>query len=1009
MTAAREELPTEPGRCPQCGTALPAGTTAADCPRCLLKAGLLPPPVQTQPTVRVGSLARPPQELLGPGQEFGHYRIARTLGGGGMGTAFEAEDLESGRRVALKVLSHALDSPEARERFFREGRLAASINHPNSVYVFGTEEIAGTPVISMELVPGGTLQDRVETQGPMPAAEAVDAVLQIIAGLEAAQRVGILHRDVKPSNCFIDPDGTVKVGDFGLSISTAIRTEPSLTATGMFLGTPAFCAPEQLRGDELNARADMYSVGATLFYLLTGRTPFEAKNVVALISTVMEQPAPSPRKWVPHLPQGLAKVVRRCLEKAPSERFRNYAELRQALEPYGTAAPVPATLGLRFVAGVVDLLVLNVFILGLMMLMLGDPMQFLDLSASRSPLAMGFVLGAFIASMLYYGLMEGLRGATIGKALCRLRVVGPTPGAPGVPRALLRAVLYVVLPVAPFWLVFGMDTRAFLDAPGVVQQGMSFSFYIILALLFSTVRRRNGMAAVQDLVTRTRVITRATAASRPAVQVLDSAPASLEGTRQIGPYHVLETLEAGHWLLGYDLRLLRKVWIRLLTAGTPPVPVHLRNLARVTRLRWLTGKRSAEENWDAYEAPSGRALPALATEPQRWSQVRFWIYDLATEIQHAEAEQSLPELDLDRVWITGDGRAKLLDFAAPGCVENAGGARAQAEGAGSRQPAGCGAGVFLSHVATAALGGKRTNERGVAGSFLPLHAQEFLKNLASFVNAEAIVPVLKPLLRRVTEVTRLRRAAVVGGCVVFPLIAGLATVAGTRMLVQFAENHPGVLELNTLLEGRWAMKTFSKQPVPTDEQYGVYIASHFGSLITNQAKWTSPLALALVKGDARRFAERSVAEHPAPRAEEIADAEAALKPFVPPQDLLTFQQMPPHMPFIVAHSTLIFYVGFPALIAALFFRGGLVLRLAGVALVGRDGTRAARWRVFWRALVAWVPVVASIGLYLSPKPSPLSALQWAGLAGLGVLVVISLALPRRSLPDRLAGTWMVPR
>jgi serine/threonine protein kinase len=158
-----------------------------------------------------------------------------------MGTVFEAEDLENGRRVALKVLSQKLDSPAARQRFFREGRLAGSINHPNSIYVFGTEEIGGTPIITMELVAGGTIEERVRANGPMSPAGAVDAVLQIIAGLEAAQRTGILHRDVKPSNCFVDADGTIKIGDFGLSISTAIRMETALTAAGSFLGTPAFC------------------------------------------------------------------------------------------------------------------------------------------------------------------------------------------------------------------------------------------------------------------------------------------------------------------------------------------------------------------------------------------------------------------------------------------------------------------------------------------------------------------------------------------------------------------------------------------------------------------------------------------------------------------------------------------------------------------------------------------------------------------------------------------------
>ena len=320
-------------KCARCGVDLPGNVPDELCPKCLLKAALGTQPI-LGPTGTVGlpGTEAKSRDLPKAGEELGHYRIVRVLGRGGMGAAFEAEDLESGRRVALKVLSHTLDSPDARERFFREGRLAASINHPNSVYVFGTEEIGGTPVISMELVAGGTLQDRVTARGPLPVGEAVDAVLQIIAGLEAAQRIGILHRDVKPSNCFRDTDGTVKVGDFGLSISTTVRTEPALTAAGAFLGTPAFCSPEQLRGEELNLRSDMYTVGATLFYLLTGRTPFEGKSSVQLLATVLEQHAPSPRKFRPEIPHGLASVVTRCLAKQAGDRLRpryNNASLAQ--------------------------------------------------------------------------------------------------------------------------------------------------------------------------------------------------------------------------------------------------------------------------------------------------------------------------------------------------------------------------------------------------------------------------------------------------------------------------------------------------------------------------------------------------------------------------------------------------------------------------------------------------------------------------------------------------------
>ena len=147
-------------------------------------------------------------------------------------------------------------------------------------------------------------------------------------------------------------------------------------------------------------------------------------------------------------------------------------------------------------------------------------------------------------------------------------------------------------------------------------------------------------------------------------------PAGGRSKSVVGPYHVLETLGKSadtEWLLGYDLRLLRKVWIRLVPPGIPPVPASMRSVGRVGRLRWLTGRRSPGENWDAFEAVAGRALASLIQTPQPWRQARFWLFDLANEISAAEKDGTLPPvLAMDRVWITDDGRAKLLNFPAPG-------------------------------------------------------------------------------------------------------------------------------------------------------------------------------------------------------------------------------------------------------------------------------------------------------------------------------------------------------
>src|SRR5262245_51890982 len=271
-------------QCPRCGKQLPPDAPEGLCASCLVGASLetvsgSADDAPTMVSVASASWASGPGEpRLTPGQTWGPYRIGRLLGRGGMGEVYEAESLETGRRLALKLLRSRLEKADDRARFLREGQLAASISHPHTVYIFGSEEIEGLPVISMELLPGGTLKERVAANGPMPPEEAVAAVMDIIGGLDAAQAAGVLHRDIKPSNCFIDDDGAVKVGDFGLSISTLARDVHHDLEAGAFQGTPQFAPPEQLRGEPLDIRADIYAVGATLYYLLTGQPPFDARD-----------------------------------------------------------------------------------------------------------------------------------------------------------------------------------------------------------------------------------------------------------------------------------------------------------------------------------------------------------------------------------------------------------------------------------------------------------------------------------------------------------------------------------------------------------------------------------------------------------------------------------------------------------------------------------------------------------------------------------------------------------
>ena len=299
MNAARKS-------CAECGAELADDAVRGLCPRCLLQAGLGSQPDPDATIAFAGGAGRS-RTLPEAGERFGPYRILRLLGRGGMGVVFEAEEQDTGRRVALKVLGRQFDSPSDRARFLREGRLAASINHPNSVYVYGTEEIDGTPTIAMELVSGGTLQERVKDRGPLPVPVAVEAILDIISGLEAAQAIGILHRDIKPGNCFEDSDGAIKIGDFGLSISTAGRAEANLTASGASWGPPRSARRNNSAARNSSARSDMYSVGGTLFYLLTGACRSRDITSRSSLPTCWRNRCPrratsarkSPRAWWP--------------------------------------------------------------------------------------------------------------------------------------------------------------------------------------------------------------------------------------------------------------------------------------------------------------------------------------------------------------------------------------------------------------------------------------------------------------------------------------------------------------------------------------------------------------------------------------------------------------------------------------------------------------------------------------------------------------------------------------
>ncbi len=278
-------------------------------------------------------------------ERFGPYKVEERIGVGGMGIVYRALDEALQRHVALKTLLPALAAdPEFVARFKREAQSAAALNHPNITQIYTIGQEGAIPYFAMELIHGRSLESIVRQKGALGAAEATGHVLQAAQGLRHAAQKKLIHRDIKPSNLMLSEDGVVKVTDFGLA--KAARSETQLTATGEVLGSPGYISPEQAQGASLDARSDIYSLGATFFHLVTGRLPFEAPTPVAMIVKHLSEPLRSPRAVNPSVPYPVAAAIQKMMAKRPGERFQDYdallRELERALATIGAETPAPA-------------------------------------------------------------------------------------------------------------------------------------------------------------------------------------------------------------------------------------------------------------------------------------------------------------------------------------------------------------------------------------------------------------------------------------------------------------------------------------------------------------------------------------------------------------------------------------------------------------------------------------------------------------------------------------------
>jgi hypothetical protein len=724
-------------------------------------------------------------------ETVGTYRLVRSLGVGGMGTVYEAEDSASGRRVAIKlVAADGASSPDAVERFRQEGRLASAVIHPRCVFVIAADEDAGRPYIVMELMPGSTLKDLVEKQGPLVPVNAIAKILDVIEGLQEAHRLGVIHRDVKPSNCFLEANGRVKVGDFGLAKSLA--EDGHLTKSGSFLGTPLFASPEQIRKEPLDPQTDVYSVAATLYFLLTGQAPFQSNDMAAVVARIVSDTAPSICSIRPHVPAALDKVVLRGLERNRERRWRDLEEFRRALRPFLPVSLSRAGMGLRLGAFLLDwtLLVLPFFAATSYFTMdllrgIGRPERAtIDLLLART-LLIQLIFGLIVVA--YFTVLEGIWGWSLGKWFLGLRTCTPVATEPpGLARALLRTVVFCGL-IGP-----GETASLLFRDWGLMDINLNWPFvllgawpYLGLGILLSTMRARSGYRGLHEWVSGTRVVQVPCEDKRCLLWNCwtQAAPPSLVSAtglpERLGSFAIQGAM-GDSLLLARDAVLGRPVWIWLRPGSAAALDASRRGLSRPSRLRWLTCGKLGNRQWDAFLAPRGQSLPDLVRCHGRlsWVQTCPLVEALTEELVEACQDKTLPRpLSPAQVWVQPEGQLQLLEAFGPTALES------------SRESDQDRAISLVREIAVLTLEGspRAPEDAGPIRAPVPPHSHRILHPLLSRRRQDLTVAQIKADLvatgdwpRQVTGSLRAAQVTLLGILLAVPLLALLAlSVFGT--------------------------------------------------------------------------------------------------------------------------------------------------------------------------------------------------------------------------------------
>ncbi len=604
---------------------------------------------------------------------IGGYTIKELLGHGGMGKVFRAED-SSGSAVALKLLSPKLArSDDALARFKQEGLIASQINHPQIVFVHRVDEDQGTPFIAMELMTGKTLKDLVLERGRLTCRESVELTLQCIDGLMEAHSKGMIHRDIKPANCYLDEDGYVKIGDFGLARS--LITDSELTQTGAFLGTPLFASPEQLLGQTLDERSDIYSLTATLYYLIAGKAPFESPNAAQAIARIASSDPPSFSSIGVEVPPSLEAIVMKGLSRDANERYSSFTEMRDELNVLLAPKPEAPSLGRRVIAGIADSFI-STTLLGVIILFVLSPLT----GRSEPPTEL---IGMLMA-LLYYWISESLFGTSLGKAALRVRVVDRQTGTkPSSLKCLLRAVVFLAVVHGIGWMANSIMAYSGIDTPLRSFAVGWLAMFAGFGLCYSTWKKSGNKHLLHDWLSKTEC------QFKPVVQMPlttmelpDWSPSRIDAPsipHQLGRFEVrneivpLSSHTGVRWFEGADPQLGRKVWLALSSDPDLDLEAIQQSRPRWNRVRFIEEGRIGSEHWFCYATPAGLPLSQCLSQSVHfpWPQTRsvFSQLEELSEVSQCMQGEHLPTSD--KLWIDRAGRLSVVDFD-DACTEGGG-------------------------------------------------------------------------------------------------------------------------------------------------------------------------------------------------------------------------------------------------------------------------------------------------------------------------------------------------